>query len=105
VRCRVTVARQSWQGEFVDNVTVANTGTSAISGWVVRFAFPGDAAITNAWNADADQSGKAVEARNLDYNATIAPGASTSFGFQAAYRANGADPTAYSVNGTACTVG
>src|SRR5262245_4885528 len=105
VRCRVTVDRQGWQGGFVDNVTVANTGTSAISGWVVRFAFPGDATVTNAWNADASQSGKAVTARNKDYNATIAPGASTSFGFQAAYQTNGADPTAYSVNGTACTVG
>jgi hypothetical protein len=105
VRCRVTVARQSWQGGFVDNVTVANTTTSAISGWVVRFAFPGDATITNAWNTDASQSGKSVEVRNKDYNATIAPGASTSFGFQAAYQADGADPTAFTVNGTACTVG
>jgi Glycosyl hydrolase family 12/Cellulose binding domain len=105
VQCRVTVARQSWPGGFVDDVTVANTGTSAISGWVVRFAFPGDAAITNAWNTTASQTGKTVEARNMDYNATIAPGASTAFGFQAAYQSNGADPTAYSVNGSACTVG
>jgi hypothetical protein len=46
------------------------------------------------------QSGTAVTAKNASYNATIAPGASTSFGFQA--EGGGANPAAFSLNGAGC---
>ena len=31
-------------------VTIANSGSSAISGWTLAFTFPGDQKITNAWS-------------------------------------------------------
>src|SRR6266851_321414 len=86
--CHVTYSKTSeWAGGFVANITVANTGTTAISGWTVKYAFPGDQKITSAWNATVTQTGTAVTATNLSYNATIAPGGSTSYGYQGTWTA------------------
>lgn len=102
--CAVTYARQSeWSGGFVAQITVANTGTTPVSGWTLAFAFPGDQAVGSAWNATVSQSGKAVTATNLPYNRVIAPGASTSFGFQGTWHSSDASPTAFTLNGAACT--
>ena len=49
------------------------------------------------------QKGTAVTANSLSYNATVAPDASTTFGFQGAWSASSASPTAFAVNGNACT--
>ncbi|HKS98658.1 MAG TPA: cellulose binding domain-containing protein [Rugosimonospora sp.] len=101
--CRVTYAPQQWQGGFTANVTVANTGTGALNGWTLTFAFPGSQQITSAWNATVSQSGAAVTARSLAFNGTLAPGASTSFGFQGTWSSSNPSPTSFSVNGSACT--
>jgi cellulase/cellobiase CelA1 len=103
--CAVTYARQSeWPGGFVAQLTIANTGATAVSGWTLAFTFPGDQVVTNAWNATVRQSGAAVTATNLSYNGTIAPAASVSFGFQGTWRASDASPTAFTLNGAPCTV-
>jgi cellulase/cellobiase CelA1 len=103
--CAVTYARQSeWPGGFVAQLTIANTGATAVSGWRLDFTFPGDQAVTNAWSATVSQSGAAVTATNMSYNATIAPGASVSFGFQGTWHASDASPTAFTLNGGPCTV-
>ena len=101
--CHVTYTKNEWTGGFTANVTINNTGTSAISGWTLKFTFPGDQKITNAWNAAITQSGTSVTATNLSYNATINPGGNTSFGFQGTWTANDTVPTSFSVNGSACT--
>jgi hypothetical protein len=103
--CRVTYTKSEWQGGFTANLTVANTGTSTINGWNVGFSFPGDQHITSAWNATVSQSGNSVSAANLGYNGTIAPGANTSFGFQGTWASNDSNPTAFKLNGTACSTG
>jgi endoglucanase len=101
--CHVTYARQSeWAGGFVANVTVANSGTTAISGWRLTFTFPGDQKVTNAWNATVTQNGTAVTAVNTSSNGTIPAGSSTSLGFQGTWAANDTSPSAFTVNGTAC---
>ena len=102
--CHVTYTKASeWQGGFVANVTIANTGTSPISGWTLTFSFPGDQKITNAWNATVTQSGASVTATNASYNANISPSGSTSFGFQGTWTANDNAPASFTVNGTACS--
>jgi cellulase/cellobiase CelA1 len=100
----VSYAKTSeWAGGFTANVTITNTGSSAISGWTLAFSFPGDQKITNAWNATATQSGTAVTATNADYNGTIAAGGNTSFGFQGTWNSNDSSPTGFALNGTPCT--
>jgi cellulase/cellobiase CelA1 len=102
--CQVTYTTQSqWTGGFVASVTIANSGSSAINGWTLAFTFPGDQKITDAWNGVASQSGENVTIANESYNATIPAGGSTSLGFQGTWSASDAAPTAFTVNGTACT--
>jgi O-glycosyl hydrolase len=102
--CQVVYTTQSqWGGGFVAGVTITNTGSSAINGWTLGFTFPGDQKITNAWNGQETQSGEAVSITNEGYNAAIAPGASTSLGFQGTWTNSDAVPTAFTVNGAACT--
>jgi endo-1,4-beta-xylanase len=102
--CHVTFVKASeWQGGFVANVTINNTGTTTINGWTVTFTFPGDQKETSAWNAAVTQSGANVSAVNLSYDATIAPGGNTSFGMQGTWTNNDTAPSSFSVNGTACS--
>ncbi len=101
--CKVTYTTSSqWPGGFVASVTIANTGTSAVNGWTLKFAFPGDQRITSGWNAAVTQSGQAVTAINASYNGTIAPGANTSLGFQGTWTSSDAAPIAFTLNGNTC---
>jgi Cellulose binding domain len=101
--CHVTYTPSNWQGGFTANVTISNSGSTAINGWTLTFAFPGDEQVTNAWNATVSQTGQNVSAKNVSYNATIPAGGSQSFGFQGTWTANDASPTSFSVNGVACS--
>jgi hypothetical protein len=44
-----------------------------------------------------------VTARNAGYNPNLAPGASTSIGFQAGHTGNTAAPASFTLNGSVCT--
>ncbi|MEU7742686.1 glycoside hydrolase family 3 N-terminal domain-containing protein [Nonomuraea sp. NPDC049158] len=82
--CTVTATAQSqWSTGYVIQAAVTNTGTSAANGWGVTFTLPSGHQITGSWNAALTVSGQAVTAGNAAHNGTLAPGASTSFGFQA----------------------
>ena len=85
-------------------VTIANTGSSAISGWTLKFTFPGDQKITNAWNGAETQSGANVTITNESYNGSDPGGQSTSLGFQGTWTSSDAAPTAFTLNGTACSL-
>ncbi|TDE59277.1 beta-1 4-xylanase [Nonomuraea mesophila] len=83
-----TVQTQWNNGYVVQPVTVTNTGTSGITGWTVTFTLPSGHTLAGSWNAAVSVSGQTVTARNANYNGTLAPNASTSFGFQVS-RPNG----------------
>ncbi len=100
--CRVSYTKSEWPGGFTGNVTITNTGTSAINGWNLGFSFPGDQHITNAWSATVSQNGTSVTATNVSYNGTIPPGGNTSFGFQGTWTSNDSNPTSFKLNGTTC---
>ncbi|WP_344481295.1 GH12 family glycosyl hydrolase domain-containing protein [Nonomuraea monospora] len=88
--CAVTPTTQTaWNnGYVIQPVTVANRGTSAMNGWTVTFPLPSGHTITGIWNATYTVSGGTVTVRSLAHNGSLAPGASTSFGYQAT-RPNG----------------
>jgi cellulase/cellobiase CelA1 len=79
--CRVTYTANTWNSGFTADITI--TSTTAVSGWNLTWTRPGNQQVTNAWNATMSQSGTQVTARNAPYNATIAAGATTTFGLQA----------------------
>jgi lysophospholipase L1-like esterase len=102
--CRVVDAVSAWNTGLTENITVTNTSTSAVNGWSLTFTLPAGQSITSGWNATYSTGTAQVTARNLSYNGALAPGASTTIGFQATHTGNSAAPTAFSFNGAACTV-
>ncbi|MFG6192552.1 glycoside hydrolase family 3 N-terminal domain-containing protein [Nonomuraea sp. JJY05] len=81
--CTATATVQSqWSTGYVVQVTVTNTGTTPLAGWGVTFTLPPGHAVTGSWNVTMTTAGQAVTARNAAHNGSLAPGASTSFGFQ-----------------------
>ncbi|WP_239123929.1 endo-1,4-beta-xylanase [Rhizocola hellebori] len=91
-----TVQTQWSNGYVVQPITVTNTGTSTISAWTVTFTLPAGHTIVGSWNAAFTISGQTITARNMSYNGTLGPNASTTFGYQAS-RPNGntAVPSTY----------
>ncbi len=103
--CRVayTVTSQ-WQGGFGASVAVTNLG-DPVTGWTLGWSFPSGQTVTQLWNGVVSQSGAAVTVRDAGYNGALASGASTSFGFNGAWTGANAVPTAFTLNGVACTGG
>ncbi|MEU1724246.1 cellulose binding domain-containing protein [Nonomuraea sp. NPDC005692] len=83
--CAVTATTQNaWSnGYVIQPVTVTNRGTATLNGWTVTFTLPQGHTITGSWGANVSVTGGTVTVRNLPYNGTLAPNASTTFGFQA----------------------
>nr|WP_229691267.1 glycoside hydrolase family 11 protein [Sphaerisporangium melleum] len=103
--CRVAYVKNEWNNGFTANITVTNTGSSPINGWTLAWSFAAGQQITSSWNAEVTQNGSSASARNVSYNGSLAPGANTTFGFQGTYSGNNPNPTAFTLNGSACTNG
>ncbi|MFD0201122.1 MULTISPECIES: cellulose binding domain-containing protein [Saccharothrix] len=73
----------AWQGGFQVEVTVTNTGTTPISGWLITWTKPVDQTIHQLWNGRMTVSGTSVSVEGVGWNTTIPPGASVSFGYTA----------------------
>ncbi len=102
--CRVADVINPWNTGLTSSITITNTGTTTVNGWALAFTLPGGQTVTSAWNATISPSSGQVTARNLNYNAVLAPGASTTIGFQANHTGNTARPAAFTLNGAACTL-
>ncbi|WP_308785443.1 cellulose binding domain-containing protein [Phytohabitans rumicis] len=93
-----------WTGGFQGDVTIANTGTTAVNGWTLRWSFANGQLINQAWNTTYTQSGAQVTATNAGWNGTIAPNGTAAFGFTASWTGTNAKPTAFTLNNASCTV-
>ncbi|MEU8228073.1 cellulose binding domain-containing protein [Actinoplanes sp. NPDC048967] len=103
--CQVTYAvTNTWQGGFGAAVEVTNLG-DPVNGWTLGWSFPSGQTVTQLWGGTVSQSGAAVSVRDAGYNAAIATGASASFGFNGAFTGANTNPTAFTLNGVACTGG
>lgn len=67
-----------WGSGYCANVDVTNKGNAPLS-W--RIAEPVEGRITQLWNAAWSQSGATLNAQGVQWNATLAPGATAQFGF------------------------
>ncbi|MFD5474893.1 PHB depolymerase family esterase [Streptomyces sp. NPDC127105] len=102
--CRVAYTTSAWNTGLTANITVTNTGTAPIDGWALAFTLPAGQTITSGWNATYSPASGAVTARNVSYNSALAPGASTTLGFQANHTGNTGSPASFTLNGAACQV-
>ncbi|GID28348.1 cellulose binding domain-containing protein [Paractinoplanes brasiliensis] len=101
---RLTYTTSAWSTGLTASIKITNTGSSAINGWTLTFTLPSGQAITSGWNATYSPASGQVSARNLDYNGTLAPGASVELGFQATHTGNTGSPTAFTLNGVPCVI-
>ncbi|GAB2602953.1 hypothetical protein Aab01nite_85140 [Paractinoplanes abujensis] len=101
--CRVTTTVNAWNSGLTAQLTVVNTGSTAINGWSLGFTLAAGQTITSGWNATYAPTSGAVTARNASYNGTIAAGSSVSIGFQANHTGNNAAPTGFTLNGATCS--
>ncbi|MFG2115172.1 cellulose binding domain-containing protein [Streptomyces sp. NPDC048718] len=101
--CKVAYATTVWTGGFTANVTVTNTGSTAVDNWKLGFTLPSGQNVTSAWNATVSPTAGAVTASPLSHNAQIAAGGSQTFGFQGTYSGTFASPGAFTLNGATCT--
>ena len=101
--CRATGTVNAWNSGLTADLTVTNTGSAALNGWTLAFTLPSGQTITSGWNATYSPASGRVTATNVSYNASLAPGASVSIGFQASHTGNSAAPTAYTLNGSSCS--
>jgi cellulose 1,4-beta-cellobiosidase len=100
-----TISSQ-WPGGFGAAITINNTGTTALTSWTLTWTFANGQTITQLWNGAETQSGANVTVKSLSYNGSIPAGGSyNAMGFNGSWNSTtNAIPTAFSLNGTACTV-
>ncbi|WP_330274810.1 lytic polysaccharide monooxygenase [Lentzea sp. NBC_00516] len=103
--CSVAYSRPStWNGGFTANVTVSNSGTSAISAWQLVWDFPSGQQLSQAWSSTVAVASGQATAKGVSYNADIPAGGSVTFGFNATTTSTPADPTSFTLNGSACAI-
>jgi cellulose binding protein with CBM2 domain len=102
--CRVDyTVPSSWAGGFQGSVTLTNLG-DPVSTWTLGFTFPtAGQKVTQGWNATWTQSGSAVTVTNAAWNGSVATGGSVNVGFTGTFSGTNPAPTAFTLNGTACT--
>ncbi|MFI1758342.1 cellulose binding domain-containing protein [Streptomyces sp. NPDC020571] len=101
--CEVTyTVTNQWPGGFQADVRLTNTGASAWKGWSLDWTFPGDQKVTQMWNAEHTRTGTAVTARNVGWNANVAPGASVGFGFTGSGSDTNAQPASFKLGDQVC---
>lgn len=103
--CKVTATTNAWNTGLTASLTITNTSTTSVNGWQLGFTLPTGQTITNGWGATYTPATGTVTAAGASYNASLAPGASVSIGYQANHTGNSAAPGTFTLNGTACTAG
>ncbi|MGW0775848.1 lytic polysaccharide monooxygenase auxiliary activity family 9 protein [Streptomyces sp. NPDC002835] len=89
----------SWGSGYQSEVTVTNTGTVPMLGWMVDWTLPAGHRIDSLWNGSMTAQGQAVMVHNAGHNGSLDPGESTTFGYVAT--GSGAD----TATGLPCALG
>lgn len=90
--CTVKVVN-NWGSGYQLDVAINNGGTTTVNGWSVTLNFSENPQRTGGWNATIGGSGNNVTASNVNWNSTIAPGQSVSFGLQGNHDGSFVTPT------------
>jgi len=71
----------SWSGGYQSEVTVSNSGDVPMLGWMVDWTLPGGQKVDSLWNGNATYTGQGVMVHNANWNGSLSPGQSTTFGY------------------------
>ena len=93
---------------FGATVTIKNGGATTLSNWSLTWSFANGQTIASSWNGAVSQSGANVtvsEQAGQTWENIPAGGSYSGFGFNGTWNGTtNSIPTAFSLNGTACTV-
>lgn len=92
-----------WGTGYQAKYTITNGTASTVGGWTVAFTLPAGLSLGTYWDALMTTSGQQVSATNRNYNGTVAPGASVTFGF--IVTGGSGTPAGCTLNGASCTGG
>jgi glucuronoarabinoxylan endo-1,4-beta-xylanase len=102
-----TISPQN-SSQFGATITIKNGGTTTLSNWSLTWTFANGQTIASSWNGAVSQSGANVtvsEQAGQTWENIPAGGSYSGFGFNGTWNGTtNAIPTAFSLNGTACTV-
>ncbi|WP_127542830.1 beta-1,3-glucanase family protein [Actinoplanes sp. OR16] len=87
-----------WGTGWQDEVTISNTGASAMTSWKVEFDLPAGASIGSFWEAEMAASGTHRTFTNRSWNGAIPVGGTVTFGFVG----TGGQPLNCLLNGVPC---
>lgn len=103
--CTVTYAvGNRWSDGFTGNVTIRNTGTTAVTGWTLGFDLGAGQRLAGGWHGRWAQSGRAVTVTDMGWNARITAGESVTVGFSGTSKAGDPSPAGFRLNEAACAV-
>ncbi|WP_406332628.1 cellulase family glycosylhydrolase [Streptomyces sp. NBC_00203] len=91
-----------WPGGFQGEISIGNTGTTAIIGWKLAFTFADGQTVTNMWGGTPTQSGGTVSVTPASYTSTIPAGGSVTVGFIAGKGSTNTAPTTFTLSGATC---
>src|SRR5207248_7963646 len=94
-----TFARtQDWGSGFQGQYTI-NGGSAGLSSWTVEFDLPSGTTVGSYWDVLISSNGNHYTAKNREYNGTVAPNGTVSFGF---IGGGSGSPSNCKLNGGAC---
>jgi len=93
---------QDWGSGYEGRYVIDNPGPATITAWTVQFDLASNVGVNTFWDADLTRSGSHYTFTNKSYNGTIAPGGSTSFGFNGPYSGTFSPPANCLLNGQPC---
>jgi hypothetical protein len=89
---------QDWGTGFQGQYTI-HGGSAGLSSWTVEFDLPSGTTVGSYWDTLITSSGNHYIAKNREYNGTVAPNGSVSFGF---IGSGSGSPSNCKLNGGAC---
>ena len=104
-RCTVAYSTNDWSTGFTGSLKITNTSAVPLTSWNLAFEFPSGQTLSQGWSAIFTQTGSTVSVANQAWNGTIPAGGSVQVGFNGTHTGTNPAPTAFSLNGAACSVG
>lgn len=89
----------SWDTGYTAQFSIKNGTSAAISGWKVEFDLPAGTAVGAYWDSLQTNAAGHYTFTHREYNGSVAPGATVTFGFNASGTAS---PANCKINGASC---
>ncbi|MFE1910207.1 cellulose binding domain-containing protein [Streptomyces anandii] len=92
----------AWDAGYQGAYTVTNGGGATLTGWTVEFDLPAGTAVGSYWDALLTRDGSHYTFRNREYNGTLPPGGTATFGWVSS---GTGEPANCRLDGAPCTGG